>query len=58
MSIGRCLQRENRARDKEVWEMKKSFFISAGFTSANNGRCESGLSGQRHCRNVSDSDGL
>jgi hypothetical protein len=30
--------------------MKKSFFISAGFASVNKGRCESGLSGQRHVK--------
>jgi O-phosphoseryl-tRNA(Cys) synthetase len=29
MSIDRCLQRENMEKDKEVWEMKKTFFISA-----------------------------
>ena len=46
------------AREKEVWEMKKSFFISAGFASANNGRWESGLSGQRHVGNFADVDGL
>jgi len=33
MSINRHLQVENRGREKEVWEMKKLFFISAGFTS-------------------------
>jgi hypothetical protein len=33
MSINRCLQRENRGRENELWEMKKTFFISAGFTS-------------------------
>jgi len=58
MSIGRCLQVENRWRQEELWEMKKSFFISADFTSANNGRCEVGLSGLRHFRIFTDVDGL
>jgi len=38
--------------EKEVWEMKKSVFISAGFISENKGRLESGLSGRGHVRNV------
>jgi len=58
MSIDKRLQRKNRVRDKEVWEMKNTFFISAGFTSANNGRWESGLSGLRHFRIFTDVDGL
>jgi len=29
MSINNYLQGEDRGREKEVWEMKKSFFISA-----------------------------
>jgi hypothetical protein len=50
--------KRKRGRDKEVWEMKKVFFISAGFTSANNGRCEVGLNGLRHFRIFTDVDGL
>jgi len=52
MSINKHLQGENRGREKEVWEMKKLFFISAGFASVNKDRCKSGLSGLRHIRNV------
>jgi len=52
MRINRRLQGENRERKKEVWEMKKSFFMSAGFASANKGRCQSGLSGRRHVGHV------
>jgi len=55
MSIDKHLQRENREKKKkkkEVWEMKKSFFISAGCTSANNSRWESGLGGRWHFGNV------
>jgi hypothetical protein len=44
--------------EKEVWEMKKLFFISAGFISTNKGRYESGLSGLRHLRIFTDVDGL
>jgi hypothetical protein len=58
VSINRHLQGENRGREKEVWEMKKLFFVSAGFISANKGRCESGLSGLRHFRIFTDVDGL
>jgi len=43
MSIDRLLQGENRGREKGVWEMKNIFFISAGFTSANKDRWETGL---------------
>jgi hypothetical protein len=53
MSIDRRLQGENRGRKKEVWEMRKSFFISAGFISENKGRLESGLSGRRHVGTIS-----
>jgi len=52
MTIDKHLQGKNRGREKEVWEMKKSFFISAGFASVNKDRCESGLSGLRHVGNV------
>jgi len=47
MSIDKHLQGENSGREKEVWEMKNDFFISAGFASVNKDRCESGLSGQQ-----------
>jgi len=47
MTIDKHLQGENKGREKEVWEMKKSFFISAGFASVNKDRCKSGLSGQQ-----------
>jgi len=30
MSIDRRLQGENRGREKEVWDMKKSFFMYVG----------------------------
>jgi hypothetical protein len=33
MIINKRLKRENRVRDKEVWETKNAFFVSAGFTS-------------------------
>jgi len=46
MTIDKHLQGKNRGREKEVWEMKKSFFISAGFALANKDRCKSGLSGR------------
>jgi len=51
MSIDRHLQGKIRG-EKEVWEMKKSFFISAGFASAKKGRCQSALSRRRHVGNV------
>jgi len=52
MSINKHLQRESRGREKEVWEMKNDFFISAGFASVNKDRCKSGLSGLWHFGNV------
>jgi len=51
MSIDKHLQGENRG-EKEVWEMKNDFFISAGFASVNKDRCKSGLSGLWHFGNV------